>query len=265
MNTTADLVPNRRIALLIDAENVSGENLSAIVDGLSAYGSTHVRRAYGDWSSEGLKGWKAKLHEFGIKPIQQFSYTSGKNATDIALVIDAMELLYTQKPDAFCIVSSDADFTPLIMQLRAHGIDVYGCGAEKTPRPFRMACTAFMVLHEKRAEPEQTVVVQEVKEIQQPVPVSGLPIARSVKDAALVALLAEAIDGVSQDGWACLGAAGNAAKRANIEPEEYGATNFSALFKATGAFDIQKSDAGQSYIAAKRNKQRAARPMMAAT
>jgi len=112
--------PGRRIALLIDADNVSHTKVAAMVAELSKYGTANIRRAYGDWASSGLKGWKTKLHEFAIRPIQQFSYSTGKNATDIAMVIDAMELLYTQKLDAFCIASSDADFTPLIMHLKAN-------------------------------------------------------------------------------------------------------------------------------------------------
>lgn len=120
--------PDRRIALLIDADNVSYGKIAAMLAELSKYGTANIRRAYGDWASSGLRGWTAKLHEHAIRPIQQFSYTRGKNATDIALVIDAMELLYTQKLDAFCIASSDADFTPLVMQLRANGHDVYGFG-----------------------------------------------------------------------------------------------------------------------------------------
>lgn len=137
---------NRRIALLIDADNVSHTNIAAMLAELSKYGTANIRRAYGDWGSGGLKGWKAKLHEFAIRPIQQFSYSTGKNATDIALVIDAMELLYTQKLDAFCIASSDADFTPLVMQLKANGHDVYGFGARKTPEPFVNACSTFLYL-----------------------------------------------------------------------------------------------------------------------
>ena len=105
----ASTPPDRRIALLIDADNVSHTKLAAMLAELSKYGTANIRRAYGDWGSNALKGWKDKLHEFAIRPIQQFSYSTGKNATDIALVIDAMELLYTQKLDAFCIASSDAD------------------------------------------------------------------------------------------------------------------------------------------------------------
>lgn len=103
---------------------------------LSKYGTANIRRAYGNWTSPQLKDWKDKLHDFAIRPVQQFSYSDGKNATDIALVIDAMELLYTQKLNAFCLASSDADFTPLVMQLRANGHEVYGFGERKTPSPF---------------------------------------------------------------------------------------------------------------------------------
>jgi uncharacterized protein (TIGR00288 family) len=137
---------NRRIALLIDADNVSHSKIALMLAELSKYGTANIRRAYGDWGSTSLKGWKDKLHDFAIRPIQQFSYSTGKNATDIALVIDAMELLYTQDLDAFCIASSDADFTPLIMQLKANGHDVYGFGARKTPSPFVIACTTFLYL-----------------------------------------------------------------------------------------------------------------------
>ena len=149
---TNDTAPNRRIALLIDADNVSHAAISTIVAELSKYGTANIRRAYGDWTNALLKGWKDKLHEFAIRPIQQFSYSTGKNATDIALVIDAMELLYTQDLDAFCLVSSDADFTPLVMQLKANGAEVYGFGERKTPEPFANACTTFLFLDEPKAK-----------------------------------------------------------------------------------------------------------------
>ena len=117
---------DRRIALLIDADNVPHSKIADMLAELSKYGTANIRRAYGDWASAGLKNWKDKLHDFAIRPIQQFSYSTGKNATDIALVIDAMELLYTQELDAFCLASSDADFTPLVMQLKANGHEVVG-------------------------------------------------------------------------------------------------------------------------------------------
>lgn len=153
--------PDRRIALLIDADNISHAKAPAILGELSKYGTTHIRRAYGDWTSAGLKGWRERLHALAIRPIQQFSYSTGKNATDIALVTDAMELLYTQKPDAFCIASSDADFTPLIMQLKANGHDVYGFGERKTPEPFVNACTTFLYL-DSLADPEGSDLAEPV-------------------------------------------------------------------------------------------------------
>lgn len=132
--------------MLIDADNVPHSKIADMLAELSKYGTANIRRAYGDWASAGLKNWKDKLHDFAIRPIQQFSYSTGKNATDIALVIDAMELLYTQELDAFCLASSDADFTPLVMQLKANGHEVYGFGERKTPAPFVNACTAFLYL-----------------------------------------------------------------------------------------------------------------------
>lgn len=123
-NDRARAIADRKIALLIDADNVSHAKIAAMLAELSKYGTANIRRAYGNWASDSLKGWKDKLHDFAIRPIQQFNYSTGKNATDIALVIDAMELLYTQKLDAFCLASSDADFTPLVMQLRANGHEV---------------------------------------------------------------------------------------------------------------------------------------------
>lgn len=146
------VAPDRKIALLIDADNVSHNKIGAMLAELSKYGTANIRRAYGNWASDGLKGWKDKLHDFAIRPIQQFNYSTGKNATDIALVIDAMELLYTQKLDAFCLASSDADFTPLVMQLRANGHEVYGFGERKTPSPFVNACTAFLYLDSLEGE-----------------------------------------------------------------------------------------------------------------
>jgi uncharacterized protein (TIGR00288 family) len=115
----SSVASGKHIALLIDADNISHTKIAGILSELSKYGTPNIRRAYGDWTSKQLAGWQGKLHEFAIRPIQQFSYSTGKNATDISLVIDAMELLYTQRLDGFAIASSDADFTPLVMHLRA--------------------------------------------------------------------------------------------------------------------------------------------------
>jgi uncharacterized protein (TIGR00288 family) len=262
------VAPDRRIALLIDADNVSHTKIAAMLAELSRYGTANIRRAYGDWGSAGLKGWKDKLHMFAIRPIQQFSYSAGKNATDIALVIDAMELLYTQKLDAFCIASSDADFTPLVMQLKANGHDVYGFGERKTPSPFVNACSAFLYL-DSLDDPEAPASVAsgpaaakpKAKKGTKPEP-SAKPTRSLAQDTALVTTLRGAVEAAArEDGWALLSTAGSAAKRqAPIDPRNYGVKNFPALFEATGLFDIFKADNGQSYVADKRNRDRASQP-----
>lgn len=266
---TANSTTGRRIALLIDADNVSHANIAAILAELSRYGTANIRRAYGDWASSGLKGWKEKLLGFAIRPIQQFSYSAGKNATDIALVIDAMELLYTQDLDAFCIASSDADFTPLVMQLRANGHDVYGFGERKTPAPFVNACTTFLFLDSlvDPEAPEAAVgpatakpaakVEPEAKEER-----SAKPKRPLAQDASLVTALRGGVEAAArEDGWALLATAGSAVKRqAPIDPRNYGVKNFPALFEATGLFEIVKAESGQSYVADKRNKDRTPLP-----
>lgn len=269
--------PNRRIALLIDADNVSHGKIAAMLAELSKYGVANIRRAYGDWASPGLKGWTTRLHEHAIRPIQQFSYSRGKNATDMALVIDAMELLYTQKPDAFCIASSDADFTPLVMQLRANGHDVYGFGERKTPDPFVNACTTFLYLDRlgeeggAAAKPETKAAAEASGRSPASKPASkaeASPEGRSAKpplsqDAKLVAVLRGAVEATAgDDGWAPLDAAGSAARRqAPIDPRNYGARNFPKLFEAVGLFEIMKAEeTGQSYVADKRNRDRTSKP-----
>lgn len=268
--------PERRIALLIDADNVSHGKIAAMLAELSKYGVANIRRAYGDWASPGMKGWTARLHEHAIRPVQQFSYSKGKNATDMALVIDAMELLYTQKLDAFCIASSDADFTPLVMQLRANGHEVYGFGERKTPDPFVNACTTFLYLDRLGEEgatvkPEAKPAVEarsDTTAAKAALKSDATPGTKVTKpplsqDAKLVAVLRGAVEATaSDDGWAPLDAAGNAAKRqAPIDPRNYGARNFPKLFEAVGLFDIVKAEeTGQSYVADKRNKERTPKP-----
>ena len=134
------------IALLIDADNSPASKIDEILDELAKHGEINIRRAYGNWKNPALKGWEAVLHEYAIQPIQQFAYTRGKNATDAAMIIDAMDLLYTHKLSAFCLASSDSDFTPLVMRIRANGLKVFGFGERKTPDPFVNACSRFLYL-----------------------------------------------------------------------------------------------------------------------
>ncbi len=133
-----------RLAVLIDADNAKASLIEPLFKEISKYGTAHVKRIYGDWTKPNLNSWKDKLNKFAILPIQQFSYTSGKNATDSALIIDAMDLLYTQNFDGFCIVSSDSDFTRLVCRIREAGLVVYGFGESKTPEPFVKACDKFI-------------------------------------------------------------------------------------------------------------------------
>jgi len=275
-DVNAKVAPDRRIALLIDADNVSHGKIAAMLAELSKYGVANIRRAYGNWASSAMKGWTDRLHEHAIRPIQQFSYSRGKNATDMALVIDAMELLYTQRPDAFCIASSDADFTPLVMQLRAHGLDVYGFGERKTPEPFVNACSTFLYLDSVKEE--APVIGAESRasapsRASKPAAAPAKPAAEAkpdakpkpplAQDAKLVAVLRGAVEATAgDDGWAPLDAAGSAAKRqAPIDPRNYGARNFPKLFEATGLFEIVRAEeTGHSYVADKRNKERSPKP-----
>jgi uncharacterized LabA/DUF88 family protein len=263
--------PNRSIALLIDADNISHTYIASMIAELSKYGTANIRRAYGDWTAGPMKGWREKLHEFAIRPIQQFNYSSGKNATDIALVIDAMELHYTQKLEAFCIASSDGDFTPLIMQLRANGHDVYGFGQRKTPEPFVNACTTFLYLEELDvaavADPE--LLVEALSKVDGKAESSKVAISKSKalskrlsQDTKLITILRGSLAAsVREDGWAPLSTVGNAIKRqAPIDPRNYKVKNFATLFEATGLFEIYRAESGHAYVSDKKNKERSKAP-----
>lgn len=155
---------DKRFAILIDTDNISSKYISAIMDEMTKHGIVTYRRAYGDWTSTHAKGWKSKLMENSITPMQQFSNTVGKNATDSTLIIDAMDILYTGNVDGFCIVSSDGDFTRLASRLRESGMLVIGMGEEKTPRSFRTACSQFTVLENLIDEDEEGLQEEEAQE-----------------------------------------------------------------------------------------------------
>lgn len=136
----------KRIALLIDCDNVSHTAIGGVLSELAKYGTVNVRHAHGNWKSNALGGWEDKLHPYAIRPMQQFAYTKGKNATDAAMIIDAMDLLYSGNIEAFALMTSDSDFTPLVLRLRESGVPIYGFGNQKTPRPFVDACTTFIFI-----------------------------------------------------------------------------------------------------------------------
>ncbi|HBK57146.1 MAG TPA: hypothetical protein DDZ76_12810 [Xanthomonadales bacterium] len=227
-----------RIALLIDADNSPASKIDLILAEIARYGSANIRRAYGNWKSASLVPWEKVLHEYAIRPIQQFDYSKGKNASDIALIIDAMDLLYTQHIDAYCLVSSDSDFTPLVMRLRTSGAEVYGFGERKTPMPFVNACSRFIYLEGLSEPPTEGDDETAAASLPQPT-------AKTLRgDTRLVQLLRNAVEAsAADDGWSHLGAVGNQiANQASFDPRNYGYKKLSELFGAIGLFDIRRED-----------------------
>ncbi|MEW6118974.1 MAG: NYN domain-containing protein [Pseudomonadota bacterium] len=244
-----------RIALLIDADNSPADTIDEVLDELAKEGVINIRRAYGNWKSPHLNAWAALLHDFAIQPIQQFDYTKGKNATDAAMIIDAMDLLYTKQLDGFGIVSSDSDFTPLVMRLRANGLKVYGFGEQKTPKPFVNACSKFLYLENLRrpeetsaAGPAETAAsVATTGENGTGKPAPARADARTLRsDTRLVGLLRKAVEAAADDeGWASLSAVGtHISKQASFDSRNYGYAKLSGLFQAIGLFDIRTHGKG---------------------
>jgi len=217
----------RQLAVLIDADNSQPSIIEGLLDEIAQYGVAGVKRIYGDWTSTQLKGWKPHLLEHGIQPIQQFGYTTGKNATDSAMIIDAMDLLYTRTFDGFCIVSSDSDFTRLASRIRESGVSVYGFGERKTPKPFFSACDKFIYTENMRKEQSTKEQIDVTKE------------------KSLIALLYDAVDDAADDsGWANLGMVGQlvANKLPDFDPRTYGFKKLGELIRATEAFEFKEDD-----------------------
>jgi uncharacterized protein (TIGR00288 family) len=240
-----------RVALLIDADNSPAKKIDLILNELSTFGETSIRRAYGNWKKAELKGWEDVLHEHAIRPIQQYDYSKGKNASDMALVIDAMALLYTDAPDAFGLVSSDADFTPLVMHLREKGAAVYGFGAQKTPEPFVNACSRFLFI-DKIAEPSSDDGVGATS----PTTAAPLrvPTAKLKQDARLVTLLRNAVAAAAdENGWARVGAVGQQiGNQASFDPRNYGYATLTKLLAATQLFEMAAEGTSQVAVRDKR-------------
>jgi uncharacterized protein (TIGR00288 family) len=247
-----------RVALLIDADNSPAKKIDLILNELSTFGETSIRRAYGNWKKAELKGWEEVLHEHAIRPMQQFDYSKGKNASDMAMVIDALALLYTDRPDAFGIVSSDADFTPLVMHLREKGAAVYGFGGQKTPEPFVNACSRFLFLDKLGA-----AAATDASEASEGTPAAPLrvPSAQLKQDAKLVALLRNAVQAAADDeGWARVGAVGQQiANQASFDPRNYGYATLSKLLNASQLFEW--ANEGKSDVAVR--DKRSAKPARA--
>jgi uncharacterized LabA/DUF88 family protein len=226
---------NSSLAVLIDADNANPSIVDGLLEEIAKLGVASVKRIYGDWTTPNLGSWKQVLLEHSIQPIQQFRYTTGKNATDSAMIIDAMDLLYASHFSGFCIVSSDSDFTRLASRIRESGRRVYGFGEKKTPRPFVSACDRFIYTEVFTNKPED--------------PVGTAITPKSTKelrcDAALLRLIRSAIDASSDEsGWANLGPVGTfISKTANdFDSRNYGFGKLSELVNAVGLFEIDRRD-----------------------
>lgn len=220
-----------KLAILIDADNAQPAIIEGLITEIAKYGTANVKRIYGDWTGTHLKGWKEVLIQHAIQPMQQFGYTTGKNSTDSALIIDAMDLLYTRQFDGFCIVSSDSDFTRLATRIREAGLVVYGIGEEKTPKAFVSACDKFIFSEVLRAKEgvQQSIKQKTTSELKQ--------------DTKLVNLLRTAVEASSDDsGWAHLSPVGsNVAKQLpEFDPRNYGYKKLGELVKATQLFDLEE-------------------------
>ncbi len=224
---------NQKLAVLIDADNAQASVIQELLAEVSRYGTATIKRAYGDWTTTNLKGWKEVLHRMAIQPIQQFSYTTGKNSTDASLIIDAMDVLHTGSVNGFCLVSSDSDFTRLATRIREAGLVVYGFGERKTPEPFVAACDKFIYTEILRAVPE------EAKPGQEPVP--ELPKLKPMLLNALTATMRE-------DGWTTLSALGSQINRSHpsFDPRNYGVAKLGELIRQQAAYlEVKEVKSGE--------------------
>jgi len=243
MDTPKDL----RLAVLIDADNISYSNIKGMMEEIAKYGTPTFKRIYGDWTKPTLVGWKTVLLENAISPVQQYSYTTGKNSSDSALIIDAMDILYTGRVDGFCIVSSDSDFTRLATRLREAGMKVFGIGEKKTPPAFIASCNKFIYVE---------ILKGEVK----PVPVKTATIRSTAKatvptvstiDKGLIKLIADSINDIAEeDGWVFLGVLGNLIlkKQPDFDPRNYGYKKLIDLIKNIPGFEIDKRATGNKNV-----------------
>ena len=231
---------NSNLAVLIDGDNIPSAYVKEMMEEIAKYGNPTIKRIYGDWTRPGLSKWKNLLLENAITPIQQYAYTSGKNATDSAMIIDAMDILYSEKVNGFCLVSSDSDFTRLATRLREAGMQVIGIGEKKTPNPFIVACDKFVYIEilkdqskERETESEKDPAKETVDKITPKV----------------IRLIQTTINDLSDDdGWAFLGDVGSLLqkKQANFDPRNYGFQKLTPLINSIGKFEIEQRESQKS-------------------
>jgi len=238
------------LAILIDADNSQPRIIEGLLGEIASIGVASVKRIYGDWTSNQLSGWKATLLEYGIQPIQQFAYTQGKNSTDSAMIIDAMDLLYTKNFDGFCIVTSDSDFTRLASRIRENGLKVYGFGEKKTPKAFMGACDKFIYTENLRDITTNETQQKRVK------------FKSIAKDYKILAILKGVVEDLADEsGWSYLASVGNVVvnKSPEFDPRNYGYRKLTELLRSTNLFEF-KDDTFSStktlYVRLKRNQKR---------
>lgn len=231
-----------KLAVLIDADNVPYAYVKEMLEEISKSGTPTVKRIYGDWTKSHLSGWKNVLLENAIMPIQQYSYTTGKNSSDNALIIDAMDILYSEKVNGFCIVSSDSDFTRLATRLREAGMTVIGIGEKKTPQPFIAACNKFIFIEILKA----TEVEKSSKQAVKTKPKAGAK-AVDIIDPKTVKLIVDSVDDLGDDsGWTFLGHLGSfvSKKRPEFDPRNYGFSKLYDMIKYIDKFEIDERESG---------------------
>lgn len=232
-----------RLAVLIDADNIPSRLITGILEEIAKYGVPTFKRIYADWTKPHVSGWKAVLLDHAITPVQQYSYTVGKNSSDSALIIDAMDILYTGRVDGFCVVSSDSDFTRLATRLREAGMKVFGMGEQKTPSAFRAACDKFIyieILDQPEPSPKQIKLADlRKKEV------------ISKADKNLVNLVTASIKDIAdENGWAFLGELGNMLlkKRPDFDPRNYGFEKLLPLIKSLPQFEIDERESARKNV-----------------
>ena len=235
-----------RLAVLIDADNVPYSNVKGVMEEIAKYGTPTFKRIYGDWTRPTVSGWKNVLLENAITPIQQYSYTTGKNSSDSALIIDAMDILYSCKVDGFCIVSSDSDFTRLATRLREAGMKVFGIGQKKTPGPFIVSCDKFIYM-EIIAVPETAETDAHKTRASKPAPKASVD---KLNKETLKLIAASIEDLADENGWAFLGDVGNLIlkKQPNFDSRNYGFLKLTPLIKSLSQFEIDKRETDKAGI-----------------
>lgn len=253
-NNESESPKDLRLAVLIDADNVPYSNIKGMLEEIAKYGNPTFKRIYADWTKPTVSGWKSVLLEYAITPIHQYSYTTGKNATDSAMIIDAMDILYSGRVDGFCIISSDSDFTRLATRLREAGMKVFGFGEKKTPTAFISACDKFIYIEilAKEKAPEEEVVTSTRSRPKTSAPSESngkQPISPVTQN--LIKLISDSINDLADEsGWTFLGDLGNLLlkKQPNFDPRNYGFNKLVLLLKSMKQFEVEKRDTGKGNI-----------------